>query len=37
MSRSMKRKFGFVNTTAGAFVDITDTVVVAAYGNAAAA
>ena len=37
MSRSMKRKFYFVNTTAGAFVDITDTVVVAAYGNAAAA
>ena len=37
MSRIMKRKFGFVNIAAGAFVDITDTVVVAEYANAAAA
>ena len=37
MSRSMKRKFGFVNIAAEALVDITGTVVVADYTNAAAA
>ena len=37
MSKKMKHKFGFVNIAAGAFVDITDTVVVMGYKNAAAA
>ena len=37
MSTKMKHKFGFVNIAAGAFVDITDTVVVMDYQNAAAA
>ena len=37
MSTKMKHKFGFVNIAAGAFVDITDTVVVMDYENAAAA
>ena len=37
MSKKMKHKFGFVIIAAGAFVDITDTVVVMDYKNAAAA
>ena len=36
MSTKMKHKFSFVNIAAGAFVDITDTVVVMDYENAAA-
>ena len=31
MTRSMRRKFGFVNVAAGNLVDITDTTVVTAY------
>ena len=36
MSANMKRKFGFVNVAAGAFVDITDTLVVTDYTSGAA-
>ena len=37
MSHSMKRKFVFVNITTGSFTGITNTVVVLAYDNLAAA